>query len=90
MLLLQLDLALIVEINFIKPNRNKPNDSNLSISTASRTQVVQQCGGNADSLYQAMYQILPGACIFMSVPLPESELGQAKAISAAPNQSKTP
>ena len=49
-------------------------------------QVVQQHDVNTDSVYRALYQILPGACIFTSVPLPESESGPATAThSAEPN-----
>ena len=80
MLLLQVDPALVVDINFIKPNHNKPIDSTSLTSTVSHTQVVQQRDVNADSLYQALYQILPGACIFTSVPLPELESGPEIAI----------
>ena len=86
MLLLQVDPALVVDINFIKPNHDKPIDLTISTPTVSRTHVVQQHDVNADSLYQALYQILPGACIFTSVPLPELESGPATAtLSTEPN-----
>ena len=91
MLLLQVDPALVVDINFIKPNHNKPIDSTTSTSTVSCTQVIQQHDINPGSLYQALYQILPGACIFTSVPLLESESGPETAIlSARPNPPDQP
>lgn len=89
----KVDAALVVDINFIKPNHDKPIDLTTSTPTVRRTQVVQQYDVNTDSFYHALYQILPGACIFTSVPLPESDSGPATATHSAepnlPNQSLT-
>ena len=64
MLFLQVDPALVVDINFIKPNHNKSIDLTTSTPTVRWTQVVQQHDVNTDSLYHTLYQILPGAYIF--------------------------
>ena len=48
--------------------------------------MVQQYDINADSFYQALYQILPQASIFALVPLPESESEPPTGtLSARPN-----
>ena len=61
MLFLEIDPALVVDINFIKQNHDKLIDLTTSTPTVRRTQIVQQHDVNTDSLYHAPYEILPGA-----------------------------
>ena len=76
--LLQFDPALVVDINFIEPDHKKPSESSTPTSTATQPStrqslMVQQFKVNVDSFYQALHAIIPGACIFTSVPVPSAE-----------------
>ena len=76
--LLQFDPALVVDINFIKPDHKKLSESSTPTSTAAQPStrqslMPQQSEVNMDSFYQALHAIIPGACIFTSVPVPSAE-----------------
>ena len=62
--LLQFDPALVVEINFIKPNHRKSSESSTPTSTATQystrqSLMVQQSKVNVDSFYQALHASIP-------------------------------
>ena len=76
---MQVDPALIVDINFVKPDHKKLHEPLLAraaatsqTSSTEHTQKDQQHSINTDNFYQALYAAIPTACIFTSVPLPES------------------
>ena len=76
---MQVDPALIVDINFVKPDHKKLHEPLLAraaatsqASSTEHTQKDQQHSINTDNFYQALYAAIPTACIFTSVPLPES------------------
>ena len=93
--LLQFDPALVVDINFIKPDHKKPTESSTPTSTATQPStrqslMVQQSKVNVDSFYQALHAIIPGACIFTSVPVPSAELESDVVTTAMATVSCTP
>ena len=49
------------------------NCLNVEFGNMYNTQKDQQCSINTDNFYQALYAAIPTACIFTSVPLPESD-----------------
>ncbi|XP_065919203.1 uncharacterized protein [Dysidea avara] len=65
------DPALVVDINFIKPDHNKRNESvpcsSAATSQSSGLQILQQPEADVCSLYQALQVVVPGACIFTSI-----------------------
>ena len=95
MYLLQFDPALVVDINFIKPDHKKPSESSAPTSTATQPStrqslMAQQSEVNVDNFYQALHAIIPGACIFTSVPVPSAEPESDVVITTAATVSCTP
>ena len=93
--LLQFDPALVVDINFIKPDHKKPSESSTPTSTVAQPStrqslMAQQSEVNVDNFYQALHAIITGACIFTSVPVPSAEPESDVVITTAATVSCTP
>ena len=85
--ILEVELALVAEIKFIKPNHKKSSEVSVPAvrqPLADNTQIPQRLASNADDLYQALHAVFPSACIFTSVPIPEQEVPNEATITSAP------
>ena len=88
--ILQVEPALVADIKFIKPNHKKSSEVSVPAvrqPLADNTQITQRLASNADNLYQALYAVVPSACIFTSVPIPEQELINEATVTSTPSES---
>ena len=74
---MQVEPALVADIKFIKPSHKK--SSVLSVPAirqplGDNTQITQRLASDADDLYKVLHAVVPSACIFTSVPIPEQEV----------------
>ena len=65
----QVNPALVVNINFVKPKSTKSDAKNAS---ANQKTVYHEQQLSADDLYQSLYRVIPSASIFTSVPPPST------------------
>ena len=63
----QVNPALVVNINFVKPKSTKSDAKNAS---ANQKTVYHKQQLSANDLYQSLYRVIPSASIFTSVPPP--------------------
>ena len=70
MLTPQVDPALVVNINFVKPKSTKRFDA--KNASANQKTVYHEQQLSADDLYQSLYRVVPSASIFTSVPPPST------------------
>ena len=76
MRILQVEPALVADIKFIKPSKKS---SVLSVPAirqplGDNTQITQRLASDADDLYKVLHAVVPSACNFTSVPIPEQEV----------------
>ena len=65
----QVNPALVVNINFVKPKSTKSDAKNAS---ANQKTVYHEQQLSADDLYLSLYRVIPSASIFTSVPPPST------------------
>ena len=65
----QVNPALVVNINFVKPKSTKSDAKNAS---ANQKTVYHEQQLSADDLYQSLYRVIPSASIFTLVPPPST------------------